>query len=79
MDVTPFQLVFLGYQGFLADAGIPTGERLIDEYKSGRVTARDLVQASVTLRRLPENRLNDRAYITYVDEQLKSLLNENEH
>lgn len=73
MEITPFQLVFLAYQGFLENAGIPKAEQLLSEYDLGRITAKKLVQAGVNLNKLPANRLQDKAYITYVDEQMQAL------
>jgi len=74
MDVTPFNLVFLAYQGFFESEGIPMAGGLIDWYKSGQVTSRDLVQVAIGMNRLSADRLNDEGYIRSVEFQLQSLV-----
>jgi hypothetical protein len=75
MSVTPFNLVFLAYQGFLESEDIPTAGGLISQYRTGRITAEDLVQAAINMNRLPSDAINDNRYIRAVDNQLSSLAN----
>jgi len=73
MAVTPFNLVFLAYHGFLEDDGISKYNALISDYQTGRVTAQDLVQVAVTMRRLSPDALTNRGYVNSVERQLQSL------
>lgn len=73
MDVTPFNLVFLAYQGFFEEEGIPMAGGLIDRYESGGVTAQDLVQVAINMNRLSPDKLNDDGYLRSVDYQLEFL------
>lgn len=73
MAVTPFNLVFLAYHGFLEDEGISKYNTLISDYQTGRVTAQDLVQVAVTMRRLSPDVLTNRGYVNSVERQLQSL------
>ncbi|MBD0346100.1 MAG: hypothetical protein ICV63_15005 [Coleofasciculus sp. Co-bin14] len=73
MAVTPFNLVFLAFQGFFEQQGIPSSMRLISEYVKGKVTATDLVKIAVDMNRLPSNALNDRGFINDVESQLMGL------
>lgn len=73
MAVTPFNLVFLAYQGFFESEGIPKFNRLISSYQSGQVTAESLVRVAISMRRLPPETLNNRAYLNSVQQQLMSL------
>jgi hypothetical protein len=75
MEVTPFNLVFLAYQGFLESEDIPMAGGLVSWYRSGRITAEDLVQAAINMNRLSPEAINDNRYIRAVDNQLSSLAN----
>ncbi|MBD2462683.1 hypothetical protein H6G89_16710 [Oscillatoria sp. FACHB-1407] len=74
-SITPFDLVSLSYQGFLEDEGIPKFNRLIFGYRSGRVTAEDLVRAAINTNRLAPETISDRRYLAAVSQQLDSLYN----
>lgn len=74
MEVTPFNLVFLAYQGFFEQEGIAMAEGLLRGYQAGRITAEDLVQAAVNMNRLPEDASNDQRYLQAVDYQLRKLI-----
>jgi hypothetical protein len=71
--VTPFDLVSLAYQGFLEGQGIPKFNGLIFGYRTGKVTAEELVQAAIDTRRLSPDTINDRRYLTAVERHLESL------
>jgi len=75
MGVTPFNLVFLAYQGFLESEDIPMAGGLVSQYRTGRISAEDLVQAAIAMNRLSPDAINDRRYIRAVDNQLGSLAN----
>jgi len=78
MDVTPFNLVFLAYQGFFESEGIPMAGGLVDWYRTGRVTSQDLVQVAIGMNRLSAERLNDEGYLRSVDYQLSTLVRGNQ-
>jgi hypothetical protein len=73
MAVTPFNLVFLAYQGFFESEGIPKYDGLISGYQSGRVKPEDLVKVGISMRRLSPDTLNNRGYLRAVENQLNSL------
>jgi hypothetical protein len=73
MAVTPFNLVFLAYHGFFEDEGISKYNTLISDYQVGRVTAQNLIQVGITMRRLAPDTLMNRAYVNSVERQLQSL------
>lgn len=74
MAVTPFNLVFLAFQGFFETEGIPSSMSLVSAYRNNKVTALDLVKIAVSMNRLPENTLTDQRYLNAVDSQLQALL-----
>ena len=74
VEITPFNLVTKGYQGYFADQGIPSNAAFITEVKRGRITAEDLVEAAIAKRRLDSGKLNDRAYLKSVSRQLRRAL-----
>jgi hypothetical protein len=73
MAVTPFNLVFLAYQGFFESEGIPKFNGLENGYRQGDVTAESLVKVAVSMRRLTPDAINNQAYLTAVKHQLDSL------
>ena len=80
MNVTylkPFDAAFLAYQGNLKAQGIPSGSALVSQYRTGSLTALDVVKAAVNAKKLPTQALNDTAYLNAVELQLTSLGNTN--
>jgi hypothetical protein len=73
MQVTPFNLVFLAYQGFFESEGISMAGSLITGYDAGRIKAEDLVEAAIKMNRLPAATLSDRNYLSAVTRQLEAL------
>lgn len=69
----PFNLVYLAYQGYFRDQGIPSYSALIAAYRSGKISALDLVEAAVKTNRVPSSVLQDRGYISAVETQLDFL------
>jgi hypothetical protein len=61
-QLSPFNLAYLAYQGYLKDQDIPSSGALIDALVSGTVTAQDVMQAAVKANRLPEQTLSDSGY-----------------
>ncbi|MBW4660500.1 MAG: hypothetical protein KME15_17650 [Drouetiella hepatica Uher 2000/2452] len=73
MQVTPFNLVFLAYQGFFESEGISMAANLINGYDAGQITAQDLVEAAIKMNRLSTETLSDRGYLSAVTRQLNAL------
>ena len=74
--LTPFNLVFLAYQGYLTGQGIPSAGQLLGSYRAGQVSAEDLVKSAVATQRLSPQVLTDQEYLSAVNAQLKDLTNE---
>ncbi len=73
MAVTPFNLVFLAFQGFFETQGIPSSMGLVSAYRNNQVTASDLIKIAISMNRLPQSTLTDRGYLNAVESQLKGL------
>ncbi|HEY9671187.1 MAG TPA: hypothetical protein V6D11_07080 [Waterburya sp.] len=71
--VSPFNLAYLAYQGYLKDQGIPCNDALLEAIAAGTVTAQDVMQAAVKANRLPEQTLSDRGYRWALAGQLDGL------
>lgn len=73
MAVTPFNLVFLAYQGFFTSENIPSASGLIQAYRAGKVTSADLTKAAISMNRLPQESLQDQYFQAQVQSQLELL------
>ncbi|HEY9646399.1 MAG TPA: hypothetical protein V6C88_08530 [Chroococcidiopsis sp.] len=73
MDVTPFNLVFLAYQGFFESEGIPMASGLTNGYRTGSVDAEDLIRVAVQMRRLSPEAASNRGFVRAVENQLRQL------
>ena len=71
--LTPFQLVYLGYQGSFKNQGIPSYGRFIAASQAMDIHAEDLVKAAVQGNLLSQESLSDRSYLGAVKIQLQSL------
>ncbi|MBW4510644.1 MAG: hypothetical protein KME64_29630 [Scytonematopsis contorta HA4267-MV1] len=69
-NLTPFHLVFLGYQGYLKNQGIPSYGALISAHQLMNIHGRDLVKAGIEARLLPADTLTNQEYVHAVDTQL---------
>jgi hypothetical protein len=74
MAVTPFNLVFLAFQGFFEAQGIPSSMDFVSAYRNKQVSASDLIKIAVSMNRLPQSTLTDRGYLNAVESQLKGLV-----
>jgi hypothetical protein len=72
-EVSPFNLVFLAYQGYLENQGIPSAGTLIYESRRGGIDGKALVTAAVADGRLSPNVLDDDSYVSAVNAQLRAL------
>jgi hypothetical protein len=73
VEVTPFNLVYHGYQGYFSELGIPSNGAFLNAIRFGKITAKDLVKAAIEKGRLNANRLNDESYIKRVQMRLNSM------
>ena len=71
-DLTPRKLITLARHGRFLDQGIPSHSNFGNGIRSGRITAKKLVQSAIDQRRLPENSLSDRKFIKAVNDHMKS-------
>jgi hypothetical protein len=72
-QIKPFNLAYLAYRGYLKDQGIPSYLTLLQEYRSGKITASDIVKSAIRAGRLSKSVLNDQGYVDAVDNQLDTL------
>jgi hypothetical protein len=77
MAVTPFNLVFLAYQGFFESEGIPKFASLAAGFENGSITPESLIQVAVKMERLTPDAPTNRTYIAAVRHQLRSLTMDN--
>jgi len=73
MTVTPFNLVFLGFQGFFVSEDIPPAASFIQGYRSGKITPELLTQAAINMNRLAPETLQDKGYLADVKSQLDAI------
>jgi hypothetical protein len=71
----PFNIAFLAYQGAFKEQGIPSAGNLIFQFQTGKLTAKDVVQAAIKANRLPAQVLNDEGYVNAVESQFTSMIN----
>ncbi len=71
--LTPFQIVYLAYQGHFRSQGIPGYGSLLSAHQSGKITAKNIVQIAINTNLIPKNILTDKGYLNLVEEQLKGL------
>jgi hypothetical protein len=74
VEVTPFNLVYHGYQGYFSELGIPSNGAFLQAIKFGKITAKDLVKAAIEKGRLNVDRINDESYIRRVQMRLDSMI-----
>ena len=72
-QVTPVNLVKIGYQGFLKEQGISSGGKFLADANRGKITAEILVQSAIDKGRLSPQTLNNQAYLNIVQSELDSL------
>ncbi len=72
-QIAPFNLVSFAHRGYFKEQGIPSYGALTVAYRSGRITAEDIVQAAIKANRLRPEALNDRGYLRTVEIQLSGL------
>ncbi len=70
LKLTPFNLAYLAYHGYFESQGIPEYSGLAEAFRSGKITAAQVVQAAVSTKRLPDSFLSNDPYIKAVSIQL---------
>ena len=75
-ELAPFDLVSLARQGYFKQQGIPSYDGLFAAYRSGRLSAQDLVQSAIASHRLPAGFVADRNYLNAVESQFEALDND---
>jgi hypothetical protein len=73
LTLTPFNLAYLAYQGYFVERGIPEAGELMQGFRSGNITARQIVKAAVDEKKLPASFLKNESYISAVSAQLYAL------
>jgi hypothetical protein len=73
-QLTPVDLAFFAYRGYLKDQGIPSGQLLAAELEAGNVSAKDIVQAAIKAHRLSEQMLTDPGYLNSLESALDLFL-----
>jgi hypothetical protein len=73
VELTPFNLVTHGYQGYFSSQGIPSNARYVTAIRTGKVDAERLVKAAIASGRLAPEKFNDRVYLNHVEWQLSNL------
>jgi hypothetical protein len=73
VEVKPFNLVQLGYQGYFKTQGIPSNGAFISAIHSGKVNANALIETAIAAGRLAPETLNNPSYVNAVENQLLSL------
>lgn len=72
-QLRPFNLVYLAYQGYFRDQGIPGYSAFLAAYEAGGVSAEDLVQSAVKKNKVSPETASDRGYLRAVKSQIRSL------
>lgn len=73
IEITPFNLVYHGYQGYFEGQGIPSSGAFVAAVRSRKILATDLVKVAIEEGRLSLETLNDQSYLDAVQVQLDQL------
>jgi hypothetical protein len=66
-EITPLELVSRAYQGAYRTEGIPGFGTFIADSASGKITAKDLIQAAIDAKQLSPDVKTNRNYLNAVD------------
>lgn len=72
-QLSPFNLAYMAYQGWFTNEGVPAANRLIQNYRAGRISATEVAQAAVQTNRLSAETLSDASFLASLDNQLQAL------
>lgn len=70
VQITPFNLVYHGYQGYFLEQGIPSNGAFSSAVDAREIKAIDLVKSAIAHGRLSQDTLNNTEYIEAVQSQL---------
>ncbi len=73
VELTPFNLITNGYQGYFTNQGIPSYARYLSAINAGKIEAKNLVEAGIASGRLAPDKINDNSYLHHVQRQLNHL------
>lgn len=66
-QIQPFNLAWMAYQGYFESQGIPSGISLTNAFKSGDISARDIVEGAIKTNRLPSDFTPNNTYLSWVE------------
>jgi hypothetical protein len=72
-QLSPADLVFLARNGYLREQGVPSNGALADQFRSGKLTAQELVARAIQANRLPAQVAQDQGYIFAVESNLQTI------
>ena len=73
VEITPFDLVYGAYQGNFTNSGIPGYANFITAVNTGQVKAEDLVEKAIAKGRLTPDTIDNRGYLSSVDELMRTI------
>ena len=73
VEISPHDLVTASYQGRFSNQGIPAAGRFLSAIRANKIKAQDLVEVAIAQRRLSEETLSDRSYLSHVESILDNL------
>ncbi|HHP7243155.1 MAG TPA: hypothetical protein ACFE0H_00570 [Elainellaceae cyanobacterium] len=74
IGANPADLVYLAYQGYLTEQGIPRYGRLINDLHTRQVTVDDVIEAGIQANRISEDARTDQSYRHAVRLQIRGLV-----
>ena len=78
LEITPYDLVSSGYQGYYESQGIPSAQAFLIGAQTGKVTATNLIEAGIAMGRLAENKLDDQSFVRAVQNILARVSNQSD-
>ncbi|MBW4419972.1 MAG: hypothetical protein KME13_12185 [Myxacorys californica WJT36-NPBG1] len=74
-SMTPYDVVFLAYQGYFRNQGLRGYGAFADGCNQGKLTAQDVVEAAIKANQLPRTIVNNRGFMNAVDANMKAFKN----
>ncbi|MBW4542449.1 MAG: hypothetical protein KME43_25435 [Myxacorys chilensis ATA2-1-KO14] len=74
-SMTPYDVVFLAYQGYFRNQGLRGYGAFADGCNQGKLTAQDVVEAAIKANQLPKTIVNNRGFMNAVDANMKAFKN----
>nr|RMF21435.1 MAG: hypothetical protein D6756_12500 [Cyanobacteria bacterium J083] len=73
-EVTPFNLVTHGYQGYFKEQGIPSNGAFLTAVRWGKIDEIDLIESAIAKGRLSPETINDEGYRRAVAQQIRDIV-----